>query len=478
MFFPPLEGSFLESFYRSIGIDRMTFEYQGWSGAKAVMPLGPTNYFEGGKTSAFFFGPKFDRDPGVLLRDPWGTRLKDAPIPDQARRELLETHDKSAAFAVALPKQHGDEQSRRLDSISLEQHLMSVYGISRDTVRTYLSPVSGGGSGLGAMRFRLTPSTPPMFCCHGSTTRVRKCFPGGNAGVARHIVKSLIPDAIPGPATMENVARGAVDRKALDRPGRNASSIRDSCTVFSVEHEGAPEKAAAVTILYGRRGKLYRARARAVIMAGGSWTAKRIVRDLPAAHRAAYDQFYRSPALVANVAVRNWRFLYDAGIHEVRWFEGIGNVAAVRKMPTFGPGPASVSPDSPVVLTLKILFSYPGLPIGEQVSKGRAELLSTPYREYERRIVEQFAMMFARTGFDAKRDIAGLILNRWGHAYLSPQPGFFFGKDGQPAPGEVLRRTPVGRIAFANSDVTGIMDHRASIQEAKRAVDQVVERLG
>ena len=26
MFFPPLEGSFLESFYRSIGIDRMTFE--------------------------------------------------------------------------------------------------------------------------------------------------------------------------------------------------------------------------------------------------------------------------------------------------------------------------------------------------------------------------------------------------------------------------------------------------------------------
>ncbi len=147
MFFPPLEGSFLESFYRSIGIDRMTFEYQGWSGAKAVMPLGPTNYFEGGKTSAFFFGPKFDRDPGVLLRDPWGTRLKDAPIPDQARRELLETHDKSAAFAFALPKQHGDEQSRRLDSISLEQHLMSVYGISRDTVRTYLSPVSGGGSG-------------------------------------------------------------------------------------------------------------------------------------------------------------------------------------------------------------------------------------------------------------------------------------------------------------------------------------------
>jgi spermidine dehydrogenase len=51
-------------------------------------------------------------------------------------------------------------------------------------------------------------------------------------------------------------------------------------------------------------------------------------------------------------------------------------------------------------------------------------------------------MLFARSGFDAKRDIAGIILNRWGHAYLSPQPGFFFGKNGQPAPGEVIRNHP------------------------------------
>jgi spermidine dehydrogenase len=41
----------------------------------------------------------------------------------------------------------------------------------------------------------------------------------------------------------------------------------------------------------------------------------------------------------------------------------------------------------------------------------------------------------------------------------------------------VLRRNPLGRVAFANSDVTGIMDHRASIGEARRAVDQVSERM-
>ena len=85
--------------------------------------------------------------------------------------------------------------------------------------------------------------------------------------------------------------------------------------------------------------------------------------------------------------------------------------------------------------------------------------------------------MFAASGFDAKRDIAGVILNRWGHAYLNPQPGFFFGKSGKPAPSDVLRAAPFGRIAFANTDLAGIMDHRCSILEANRAVGQLCEQV-
>jgi spermidine dehydrogenase len=179
---------------------------------------------------------------------------------------------------------------------------------------------------------------------------------------------------------------------------------------------------------------------------------------------------------MANVAVRNWRFLYKLGISECQWFEGVGNYFALRKVATFGPVAPSVSPDSPVALTLKILFSSPGLSIGDQVTRGRAELLSTSFLEYERRIRDQFSAMFSGSGFDSRRDLAGIILNRWGHAYLSPQPGFFFGTDAHPAPGEVLRNGPFGRIAFANSDLAGIMDHRTSILEAQRAVGQVIDR--
>ena len=104
-------------------------------------------------------------------------------------------------------------------------------------------------------------------------------------------------------------------------------------------------------------------------------------------------------------------------------------------------------------------------------------MIVTSFSDYERRIREQFTAMFGDHGFDAKRDIAGIVLNRWGHAYLSPQPGFFFGKNGQPAPRDLLRAAPFGRIAFANTDLAGAMDHRNSILEAQRAVGQLLEQV-
>ncbi len=206
-------------------------------------------------------------------------------------------------------------------------------------------------------------------------------------------------------------------------------------------------------MVYTRGGKTYRVKARTAVMAGGGWTTRHVVRDLPQAQQDAYSQFYRSPCMMANVALRNWRFLYNMGMAGFRWFEGVGNYTEVRKTALIGADAATISPDSPVVLPLKVLYSYPGLPAVDQGHRGRGEMLATSFRDYERKIREQFSEMFGGFGFDARRDIKGIILNRWGHAYLNPQPGFFFGRDGKPAPSEVLRAAPFGRIAFANTDL-------------------------
>lgn len=210
-------------------------------------------------------------------------------------------------------------------------------------------------------------------------------------------------------------------------------------------------------------------------MACGSSSAQHLVHGLPDEHRRAFNQIIRAPVLLANVALRNWRFIYNMGIHSFDWFGGLTRNAQIRRASTLGKYDKEITPDSPVVMSLKITFPIRGRPAREQVAMGRQKLLTTPFREFERRIREELATMFSHTGFDAKRDIAAIILNRWGHVYNVPPLHFYFGRDGEPAPGDFLRENPFGRITFANSELAGIMDHRSSITEAHRAAEQMTD---
>jgi spermidine dehydrogenase len=468
IFLVPQKGGYTDAFYNLIGMDRSAFEYQ----TCAEMPLAHSPYDEP-ENYGFYFGPQFGQRPGVWVMDPWGKNLAGAPLSEAVKADLLRS--RSVAQPGPRPTTEGDAISRQLDSITLEEHLMARHQISRDTVRTFLSPVEGGGYGLG-------PDVLSAYCNYAIETQFPgdgdeqlgdQMFPDGNSGFARLMVKTLIPAAFPGPRSVDAVWQNRVQFPALDRAGQ-ATRIRLNATVVRVAHAGDPARAPHVVVTYVIGNRLFSVKARAVVMAGGSWTTKHIVADLPESHRAAYAQFYRSPCLMANIAVRNWRFLYKMGISGCRWFEGLGNYLSVRKQATVGGINPTIGPDSPTVLTIKVLFSQPGLPVGEQGSRGRAQLLGTSFAQYERVFREQLGDMFAPGGFDPRRDIAGIILNRWGHAYVNPQPGFFFGTDGQPAPRDVLRNGTHGRIAFANTDLAGAMDHRNSIREAERAVDQLM----
>lgn len=352
---------------------------------------------------------------------------------------------------------------------------MARHRISRETVRTFLSPVEGGGYGLG-------PDALSAYCAYAIETQFPEdgdeelgdqMFPDGNTGFARLMVKTLVPGAFAGRRSVEETWQNRVRFGSLDRPGQ-PTRIRLSATVVRVEHEGDPARAPHVKITYVKGGRLACVRARRVVVAGGSWSAKHIVTDLPQSHRDAYAQFHRSPCLMANVAVRNWRFMHKMGLTGCRWFEGLGNYLSVKRQARLGDVPTFFNPDSPTALTIKVLFAEPGVPVAEQGSRGRAKLLGTTFAQYERQFREQLADMFAAGGFDPRRDIAGIILNRWGHAYVNPQPGFFFGTNGQPAARDVIRGAPHGRIAFANTDLGGAMDIRNCVREADRAVAQLV----
>ena len=225
-----------------------------------------------------------------------------------------------------------------------------------------------------------------------------------------------------------------------------------------------------------KKGKVYRLKARSVVMASGSFVNRKIINDLPKEYKDAYKHFYHSPVLVANVAVTNWRFLYKLGFTACRWFHGFGFSCNIRQPMIVGNYKPPLDPDKPAIITFYVPFYYPGLSIHDQGVKGRKELLSSSYSDYERKIRRQMMELFGKAGFNPKNDIAGIILNRWGHAFVNPQPGFYFGNNGKPAPRDIIRRR-FGRVAFAHSELNGHQNWVGAVEEGRRAVKQVLKIL-
>jgi len=93
------------------------------------------------------------------------------------------------------------------------------------------------------------------------------------------------------------------------------------------------------------------------------------------------------------------------------------------------------------------------------------------YIDYERTIRRQMTEMFGSLGFDAKHDIAGIILNRCGHARVIQPPGFYYGVNGKPSPREVVARG-YGRIVIGHPELNGAQNYTRAFQHAKRCADK------
>jgi spermidine dehydrogenase len=475
----PDVGSPLGDFLLDINLDWRQAEYVPWGGPSPAMELSRTSYswiYIMPPTFGFYFGHGFGQPTGSWVIDPWGKRLEGVPFSPQVRQDMLKwwnARGNEERLGRRAQATDSDPRGPYLDTITQEQRLMEDYGVSREMVRQFLSPLAATGYGIGcdALSGFAAPSYYRLL-----QDKNQFSFPAGNGGIARHAAKALFPDALPGPVTLDSVMKTRVDFNALDRP-ENPVRMRLRCTVVRVEHEREPGKSDFVRITYSRDGKVYRLKARTVVMASPQFINKHIIADLDSAHREAANHFYYAPHFSLNVAVRNWRFLHKLGISGARWFGGFGEWTEVRNPMACGSDLKTFGPDSPVFLTLYVPFMSPGLPVGEQCEKGRYELISTPYRDIERKMREQFAEMFSGSGFDPKRDIAGAILNRWGHAFIVGPPGFYFGRNGKPAPREVFRNQPFGRISFGHSDVNGDPSCPGAIEEGGRAAGQAIKSL-
>jgi spermidine dehydrogenase len=451
------------------------FEHQAWNSHLKPLEFARDDYSAQFRADSMpSFGFFFEHQgKGEWVTDVWGHNLEGTPFSTKLRQDLLTWKSSQKKYY------DGPDAAQWLDTMSYKDYIEKVMGLDPG-VTTYADPVLAAAIGLGCdacSAYSAQQISMPGFAfMHAHVTpwhSVTNSFPGGNSVIARYFVKNLNPEAIHGEHTFGDIVNNRVNFDVLDRPA-NAVRIRLASTGVRVEHEGEAASSRNVFVIYQGPDGVSRVKAKGVVMSGGSWMTRHVVRDLPEDYKLAYEKFYRSPMLVANVALSNWRFMYNMGLTGGRWFSGFGFFCNIRQPMIAGPYRPPFDPDEPTVLTFYVPFYYPGQPIRDQGAQGRTELLSTSYADYERQIRQQMLKLFGCGGFDPAKDIAGIILNRWGHAYLDPQPGFYFGRDGKPAPRDIVRKL-FGRIAFAHSELMGHQNWSGAVLEGRRAVDQLLE---
>lgn len=443
---------------------------------------GPMMIYRDETQQGYFFKDSAASDTLKMSRNPWVSGYEELDWPDDVKKELTQLDQ----FVL----KDRDDLEAWLDSMTYTDLLKKHIGITRPEVFDFLSPmVASYGAGLGcdavsalAAKHYFAPGTltaADMAEAASESSYFPVSFPGGNTAIARHFVKNMLPDAIEGDATHSDIVSGNINFDALDQKN-SAVRIRLNSTVLDVHHDGDPKTAKQVKVLYtdNQSNKVRGVTAKAVIMAGGQWMNKHVVRDAPSKIQDAMDTFQHAPIMVVNVAVRHWRFIEKLGITSARWIDERSWFTGIRAPLSLNGEHMPFNPDKPTVLTFYIPFtkgiSDKGLPYNTQSIMARSQLFAMPYREIEETLRNQLTKTFGPHGFDHERDITAIIANRWGHAYVIPQKGFYYGLEGEPAPRELIREG-YGRVRFAHSELTGDQLWSTACDEGERAAKQVLK---
>ena len=245
------------------------------------------------------------------VKNPWRDGFKNAPISDAAKKALVDME------LYRTPPRRADWE-RWLDSMTYADFLQNVVGVDKSVlpdVLKYLNPITAAmGCGLGADV--ISAYSAYNFIQPGVIGYYRyqtggvdptdeiylASFPGGHAGTARHFLKKILPAAITGEYNMADILNGPVRWDQLDRANEPVR-MRLSATVVSVVHEGPPEIAEHVVVTYSRGGKLYKVRAKGVVLCGQQHVNRHICHDISPDYRDAMNGFHHAPMLTVNIAL-------------------------------------------------------------------------------------------------------------------------------------------------------------------------------
>ncbi len=287
----------------------------------------------------------------------------------------------------------------------------------------------------------------------------------------------MIP-TMAGGSGIEDLVMTRLNYSLLDKPDSQVR-IRLQSTAVNVVHEGSPDSSRSVAVTYVQGGQACRVKARHCVLACYHQVIPHLCPELPAVQREALSTMVKSPIIYTNVALRNWQAWKNLGVGALI-NPGSYFVTSHLEYPVdFGAYRYPRNPDEPIVVHMTRFphRSHEGLTPSQQKVAGRMELFSTSYETIEANVRSQLSASLAGGGFDPARDIAGITVNRWAHAYIDRANPLF--DDIHPDPEDerypfMRGRKPLGRIAIANSDSASVSLLDAAIEQAYRAVHELV----
>jgi spermidine dehydrogenase len=402
------------------------------------------------------------------------------PISEPARAEFLDLLQATGDRMAEIP---ADEKWAYLNSISYREFLVRYAGITQQEIFTVLqdlcvdscvgieaapASVALGYNGLPGWNYTGLPDEEDEPYIHH--------FPDGNAGVARMMVRRMIPGVAPG-SDMDDVVTVRFDYSRLDEPA-SPVRLRLNSTVVRVQHEGDMTTAKQVRVSYVNNGVRNEVRARHCVLACYNAMVPSLCPELPEGQKDALRLQVKAPILYTNVALRNWQAWQKLRIAAATAPGSYHTVVMLDFPVSMGGYRFAGGPEDPIVVHMERFLhnNNQGLTAREQHRLGRQELLTTPFADIELQVRLQLAGMLGEGGFDPAADIEGITVNRWSHGYANrgnPLFATYYKNNDDERWPHVRGRKPFGRITIANSDAAGRAWLPAAVEQADRAVNEL-----
>jgi spermidine dehydrogenase len=397
------------------------------------------------------------------------------PMSDTSKRQLLALYD---ATRDPLAGKSVAEKRRILKTTSYRDYLTKICGCSEEVANAFQGRTPGyfglgidavpaadardlgypGFAGLNLPR-KAAPEWSEPYIYH---------FPDGNASLARLMVRGLIPGVAPG-STMDDVVLAPFDYGRLDVAGNDVRLRLDS-TCLDVRNAGDK-----VLLGYVRAGKQHRVEAKHAVLACFHMAIPHIMPELAPAQRAALANNIKTPIVYTSVLVRNWHAFARLGVHDIVAPMSFHSRVKLDFPVSLGGYRHPRDPAEPMSLHLVHIAGAPnqGLDARAQFRAGQAKLLAMTFADFETHIRDDLDRMLGPGGFSSARDIAAITVNRWPHGYSYVANSLFDPDDYEDRVLATARRK-VGRVAIANTDAGGDAWAHFAIEQADRAVRELI----